>query len=256
MWTFIGIVGVIIMVIGVYGYITNGGEDWEKKVDGKVELAFQSQDITPTQLFKTRGNYIIAVDENKEKICFLVPSKVVIRDVSDFKIFNMNYQDLMEVEVKVDGETVTKTSRSSQLAGVAIGGLLAGGAGAVIGGLSGKTTSSEKVRSIQLNIVINNTENPFHSFEFLKVTEAKKQDIQYKAALDMAMHWQSLLKVIIGIADKRDKQKVTNHQHMDHLFKTGQVDSLADELRKMHELFSDGIISQEEYDVQRKRMLN
>ncbi|ELK47524.1 SHOCT domain-containing protein [Halobacillus sp. BAB-2008] len=245
MWGVLGVIAVfLIMFLIVYSI-----REAEKKEQLDQELAsfIESKNMELTQKFETKDHSIVAVDENKQVVYFLIPSANPVKSVGDYELFQLDYQDIMEAEVKIDGETITKTSRGSQLAGAALGGLLAGGAGAVIGGLSGGTKSSDKVQSVQLHVVINNTQHPFHSFEFLKIPDVKKKEAQYKLAFDKVMHWQSLFKVIIGIADKKDKETIADLQH---------ADSLADELRKMHELFSDGIISQEEYDVQRKRMLN
>jgi hypothetical protein len=99
-----------------------------------------------------------------------VPSEEILRGAADkfpnydpnsdafFKIFS--YRDILESEVLEDGHSVTKTSRSSQLAGTLVGGLLLGGVGAIIGGLSGKKTTHKKVTRIELKVVVNDTSHP------------------------------------------------------------------------------------------------
>ncbi|MEK5444442.1 hypothetical protein [Fredinandcohnia sp. FSL W7-1320] len=43
-----------------------------------------------------------------------------------------------------------------------LGGIVAGGVGAVIGGLSGSQTSTNEVKKIQLQVVVNDTKKSFN----------------------------------------------------------------------------------------------
>jgi len=106
----------------------------------------------------------------------------------------------------VDGKELIKTSRTSQLGGVILGGIIAGVVGAVIGGLSGSKTSIKKVTSIKLQVVINDTSEPVHLVNFLE-GKFKTDSFLYRHAMEQARHWQALLSVLITRADREDKEK-------------------------------------------------
>lgn len=80
----------------------------------------------------------MAVDDSSKQLCIILGHSIQLYD----------YKDIIESEVVIDGKSVTKTSRASQFVGTAIGGVLAGGVGAIIGGLSGSTSTKGKVKRI------------------------------------------------------------------------------------------------------------
>ena len=132
-------------------------------------------------------NYLgigIAIDELSKQVC-LIESEIEYNKLTEqlrsmevdtiiknaIKLKFIKYDDILEVEVLSENEgdttttTITKTSRSSQLAGAAIGGLLLGGTGAVIGGLSGTKTSQSssslnESSKFSLKIIINDLASP------------------------------------------------------------------------------------------------
>ncbi len=159
------------------------------------------ESFTPSQkLMGNDGNSGIAVDEGRKKICLIKQS------MGNIDLDVLTYRDILSSEIFVDGVTITKTARGSQLGGALIGGLALGGVGAIIGGLSGNTTSSEKITKIDLQIIVNRTNNPIHDINFMSV-DGKKNGIIYKSAMEQARHWQGLLTVLIKLADSEDISK-------------------------------------------------
>ena len=158
------------------------------------------------------------------------------------------YKDLLSSEIFEDGATVTKTVRSSQIGGVLIGGLAFGGVGAIIGGLSGKTQTSGEVKKVDLRLTVNDTKNPLHDINFLGL-KTKKDGFLYKRAIQQARHWHGLIEVLIKRADLEDKAANTNDTLK---LPSG---SAADELKKLAELRDAGVLSIEEFQQQKSRLL-
>lgn len=73
----------------------------------------------------------LSIDSSSQQIC------LIVGDV----LFPNPFSAVLEAEIVVDGKTVTKTSRGSQAVGVVVGAVLAGGLGAVIGGLSASSST-------------------------------------------------------------------------------------------------------------------
>ena len=93
----------------------------------KKELVDQTK-----KLVSMKNDVALCIDEVKQKIYLFT------NYYNEEKLRSYSLKDLLQVEIIEDNVTITKTSRTSQVGGAIVGGMLAGGVGAVIGGLSGK----------------------------------------------------------------------------------------------------------------------
>jgi len=176
------------------------------------------------------GNTGLAIDEMRKKICLikqnleLKPGQEIHSDAlgkkihlikqqnrDNFELEVLSYKDILSSEIFEDGNTVTRTSRTSQLGGTLLGGLALGGVGAVIGGLSGKQISSYKVSNVDLRLIVNRTTSPVYDINFMNV-EGQKKGLVYKEAMQQARHWHSLVEVLIRRADEVDEMLIENKQ--------------------------------------------
>jgi len=200
-------------------------------------------DFSPSEkIIGCDGNTGLAIDEQQKKICLIMCNGPSATN----KI--IPYKEILSVEILEDGTTVTKTSRSSQIGSAAIGGLLFGGAGAVIGGLTGKTETIGKIGNVTLHIVINDIASPTHDVCFMNV-EGKRTGIIYKQAIQNARYWKGIIEVLIKQADSEERIKNETNQVTDY------NGSTADEIRKLSELCDSGIISKEEFQNQKAKLL-
>lgn len=130
----------------------------------------------------------IAIDESRQLIClFHRRGEAVQRRLLPFS-------SIATSEVFEDGHTISSTSRASQLAGVAVGGVLLGGVGAIVGGLSGKSKSVEKVSRIELRLTVDDMSSPLHTVVLLNV-ESARDAFLYKASSGLAREWQSRMEI-------------------------------------------------------------
>jgi len=166
----------------------------------------------------------------------------------------ISYRDVLSSEIIVDGETVTKTSRGSQIGGALIGGLALGGVGAIIGGLSGSAKSTEKISKLALMVTINDVRNPVHYVVLLDDGIAhEKSSHAYKNAMGEAQKWHGKIKVLIHQTDQEDRR-----QEQETAAKTVAVvpqESLADQLAKLGELRDRGILTEAEFASQKAKLL-
>lgn len=142
----------------------------------------------------------IAVDEHGETICLMTLkmkgffAKPVIDKHWIFKGTDILSSELIDVK---SGVTITKTDRGSQIAGVVVGGVLMGGVGALIGGLTGKKVSKKiDTGYTVLKITVNDTENPVH---VLNVGASENQ------------HWHGIVSVLM----QRGQGALKRRQHGD-----------------------------------------
>jgi hypothetical protein len=84
-----------------------------------------------------------------------------------------SFDQIATVQVVESGNTLTQTNRGSQVLGTLVGGAALGGIGALLGGLTGSSISSTRLRHLSLDIIVDDDRNPRHSITFFK-TSAKK----------------------------------------------------------------------------------
>jgi len=185
-----------------------------------------------------------AFDEMSKKIC------LISKQGSSIETRIMDYRDILSVELFEDGESVTKTSRSSQLGGALLGGIVFGPLGAVVGGLSGKKISENKVKRLDLRLAVNDTTYPVHDVNFMDI-EVKKSSEVYKQAHKKATHWSALIGALIKRADAEDKQRVGQGRQT-----ANQEGTISGKLRELAKLRDDGLLSESEFLSQKAKLLN
>lgn len=78
----------------------------------------------------------------------------------------IEYRDVLSAEILRDGYSVIKTSRASQAGAALLGGALFGGAGALVGALTGTKTQRGKTNKIDLQIIVNDPHEPIFLVNF------------------------------------------------------------------------------------------
>lgn len=153
------------------------------------ELLSGIPDFISTQVFANeKHNIAISIDDLSNKLCIID---------SEIRVFPS--REVLELELVEDDVQLTKTSRGSQIGGAVVGSVLAGGVGAVIGGLSGqKTTSNDKVKRVYLKLIVNDIKRPNVTVDFLnEKKEILKKDKKAIDASNKANHWYGVLSVLI-----------------------------------------------------------
>jgi len=125
--------------------------------------------------------------------------------------FNYDFDRIASVEVLENNSTINQTNRGSQILGAAIGGAAFGVAGAMVGGLTGSSRSNNRLKSLSINIIVDDPGAPIHKVSFFKSIEAKGSNpeailaTQARTELD---RYHALLLNAMRIAErnaKRDK---------------------------------------------------
>lgn len=120
--------------------------------------------------------------------------------------YTIPFSNIIESEITLDNQIISKVSKS----GIVAGGLLAGGIGAALGGLSASSIQNEMVKSVTLKITVEDLGKPIHYIDFLPTQEVEGYNTQgYKKdsniiqqALKNAEYWHGVMDVIIKKASK------------------------------------------------------
>lgn len=234
-------------------------ENWSlKELNSELK---NLQNFTNSQEFISKDlSSAIAIDTDKNQICLITIENDTARHVI------IPYKDILSSEIVEDGSSLTKTARGSQLGGALIGAVLLGGTGAIIGGLSGEKHTVDKVKNIDLLIIVNNTDEPIFKVNFLTTNvfnlnkihnpdSYDKDSSEYKSAASKAKEWHSIMAIIIKKADEADKEieKIGENNYSTN---SNMNLSVSDEIRKLKALKDDGLITDDEFISQKYKMLN
>lgn len=129
--------------------------------------------------------------------------KVGIFSGSEWLIYP--FADILGGEVDVKENGVTRTTSSRSLVGAAVGGLAFGAAGAVVGGLGGKTTSitTAKRENLTLKIMVRDMNHPVRTVEFGVYSAMTATWTTGDRDLGVAHEWLTRIKLIVDENERR-----------------------------------------------------
>lgn len=173
-----------------------------------------------------------------------------------------SFADILQCEIIEDGRTTVKKSTSGTIGRALLGGLLAGGVGAIIGGVTSSAKVQEKINRISVRIIVNDPNHPSWEIFYLNsIFGEQKGSYLYNRAMISARNVHAMLSGFIQIGEqmREVKTQVAAQQvilQSSILEPTKQQISVADELMKLKSLLDSAIITQDEFDSQKKKILN
>lgn len=175
-------------------------EQYHINIEKSLDKALIQNDFSADDSYLS-DDYLsgIAINKDQNKIAVLIRRST--QDNFNFRL--IDFKDIIESAIIENDETVTKTSRGSAVGGALVGGVLAGTAGMIIGGLSGKKISRENVLKVTLALTVNDLSNPVHEINFLNsnMTIPKDSELYYKIYTEVNK-WHKTISVIL----KRNEQ--------------------------------------------------
>ncbi len=200
----------------------------KKKVDADKLMSFN--------ITKEIGAYL-KVDENRKE--WYIPDGFLGKTKNP-RIHS--YDDVLDFELLEDGGSIAKGGLGRAVAG----GLLFGGVGAVVGGVTGKKKSKQTCTSLKIKITLNDMTTPTEYINLI-TTETKKSSFIYQTCEKQAQEILSLFQVMCE-QNKNAQEELQSNSVIQEI-------SSADEIKKYKTLLDDGIITQEEFDAKKKQLL-
>ncbi|WP_367846554.1 hypothetical protein [Rhodoferax sp. WC2427] len=148
------------------------------------------------------GQHVIGVDSESGILLDHQGGTILVFDTFGKRLSVLPESALLACDVMEDGNTVSTltTSRSSQLVGAAVGGLVFGGVGAVVGALSGKKKSISRndLSEISLRLTVADRISPSYRITLFKVAKpVLKSSTQGRRAIRSAEEAEGLLQIIM-----------------------------------------------------------
>lgn len=233
----------LILLIVIYVFVQNAKVVRTTVLDDARVLHPQ---FMPTKTVSNdNGRWTILIDEKSHLV--LICSK----GTSDWKVYD--FRQLIRSEVIEDGSTVTSTVRSSQVVGAVVGNALLGGAGLLLGGLTGKSRARNEVAQVTLTVTVNDTSHPLWTLPILNekkpVLRSKKQA---QTALSCANEAHAMFSALIRQADDAEKAKIVPTQvpvqaSVAAIATPVQRTAFAEEFMKLSKLRDQGVLSEHEF---------
>lgn len=253
-WLFWVLLCIFIVIIVVGANASSKKQEEIKQKGEKLNNTANSKYHIAAQVDGIQSSFKFIVDDIDKKVIILYPSSASK---------TIPYADIMGVEILENGSTVHSKSMMRTVGGALVGDILAGGAGMIVGGLSGNSKQIKKVSSVTVIIKLRNLSEPsvdivcFNAPEHIGSKEIKTNDdsvlgIEYREAAKSATRIAQLIGVIIDENDRQEKQANSNHANS-NIIESGHSD--IDALEKLATLKEKGLISDEEYAAMKAKII-
>ena len=174
------------------------------------------------------GDKVLVDDEHK----LWSPTKGISSKKSTGEIFT--YDDVISFEVVEDGNSVTKGGIGRAVAG----GLLLGGVGAVVGGATGKRKNQETCNRLFLKLKVKHFPRDILII-YISVNEVKKDSSTYKT------YYYNMQQLLDFFNNAKDTLEEDERKDL----------GIADEIKKYHNLFVSGAITEEEFNSIKNKLI-
>lgn len=250
MWYFILI---IIVVGGVFGILGANYENEKTKERGntlKDKMKSFPDFHASVTISGVRNMYLFSVDNVNKKIMLL--DKLTNTIVPFDKIINV---ELMEDNTILSSKSLLRT-----VGGTVVGGALAGGAGAIVGGLSRSQKQEKKVSKVQVKIRlrdISKSSLTITCFDSETMTTGGKSSIKttsmegyiYKQGFEHAKKICDIISVIIDEVNHNAQDKKTD-------IINENPSSAIEQIEKLVELKDKGALTDEEFNKMKSSILS
>lgn len=240
----------------------------EKALEKWISETLQEWQMTPEEVkpLHSADKFYILKSEWKKFLFFrhqtsYLQKEKAVKDDFEHVLIDLNH--VKKIALKTDETVIGEATKENGVARALVGGALFGAAGAIVGSATAieKIEQSKKLSRIQLEIISDDPHQPYSSIELYNsqipldpldpIPTKKEYDAQELEKIELSI--QNLYWALESLLDKKDdpiKMEPTN-KATEPTF----TQSVSDELRKLHTLLQEGILTDEEYETQKKRLL-
>lgn len=154
---------------------------------------------------------------------------------------------IASVDVIQNGASITSTNRGSQIMGAAVGEVLLGPLGLLIGGVTGSKRTIQRVSQIAIKIIVDDRATPVHTITFLRLpgTGADPNNRLVRDAAQRAEHVHALL---VNAIRNSAMQARIGAPHLEER-------STADRIDQLWKLKETGALTDQEFQDQKAQLL-
>lgn len=203
----------------------------------KEEQAKIEENKARSELFhKTKGPAYLLLDEEHK----LFKISKMGNLLESFRVFS--YDELQDYEIYENGSSVSKGGVSAGRA--IVGGALAGPAGLLLGGLSGKKKMNSVCDRLSVKFTTDGLHGGVHEIKLITQT-TKKDSFSYRSSVKIADEIIYAFDTILREQNKTLNEEIAFESNV----------SVADELLKLKSLVDSEVLTQEEFELQKAKLL-
>ena len=206
------------------------GNETKKKIENVVKSS-SFANITTSSYF--------LIDEVNRHVVFINTNKEIKTSIIDF-------DKLVGMEIVQDGKVVYK---KGVVGGALIGGALFGETGALLGGMAGDSTEGGVIFSYKIIFSVDDMKQPVIEFELLDEAINMSSDLERIVFADIKSFGSKVKSAVGAIVENANKARVSKVEVNNPNF------SVADELKKLVALKETGVLTTEEFDSMKKKLL-
>ncbi len=166
----------------------------------------------------------------------------------------INSEQIVEVKIVLNDDAVMEVTQNDGVERAVVGGLLFGGAGAIVGASSASQTSTSVMKKLSLHMIVTGTENSSYELTFLELDKPVPQDSEaVKPTLRLVREWYGVVRSLIFSAQKLSGKDNSVEASSAKSSDVGESTMQLKELIDMHEK---GYITDEEFHTMKAEVLS
>lgn len=237
-WVFIILIILVIIIYVIYAMKTQK-ERGIKIEENKNTLNSKGFSISK-QITDTSNTHSIFIDANTKRWVYWNTLS------TNYQIYR--FEDLINYEILEDGDSIVKGRAGSTI----IGGVLLGGIGALAGAASSRKTKTI-CRDLRVRIIVNDLNSNQIIIPLIN-SETKTDSLVYKLAKKRAEEFTALFAVILADV-QNEKSANKEDKSVETIMSVNNNDNNYHEIEILHDLMTKGIISQDEFNDKKKKLL-
>lgn len=233
--------GILIAII-VVGFVIYS-------VQAGIKLKKQHEAENATFAGEHRGWDIYASPHDRGVLALNHETKrIVIGQVARY--IKRPWSDINAVEIEKNGQSIQQTNRGSQVMGAAVGAILLGPLGLLMGGMSGSKRQRERVNELSLKVMIDDRSAPVHRIMLFRMkgsgVDAKSRQLSEPARKMKHFH------ALLSNAVRSDHRSTFAPQAQENVIGT----DTETRIEKLWELRQAGAITDMEFAAQKSVILS
>jgi hypothetical protein len=189
LFMFIPLVGIPLAVTGI------AAKRSQKQGFGNLHKALASEGFHPSHEIQLL-NGALFIDDCNRKICVAIDETA---SNGEYRHFVYLADKILACSIVSDGEEITAASTSSTVGRALVGGLLFGGVGAIVGGATASRIGKEKIKSLELKLLVNDERQSSHRMRFFSNSKSvDASSILVKPHLEQIEKWQVLIELLMA----------------------------------------------------------
>lgn len=245
-WTIVVIGGLLALMI--WGFVEKSKDNAARKESLiRFHKDMSKRGFTATRLY-TSESIFLAVDTTEScRLAYALNPSFASKFVDATKI--------LSVSVYEDQRSIEHAHRGRQIGAAVVGNALAGSTGAIIGGLGAKNKSTDVVKSISLRVELDDPQTPILDVNFLK-GQTNRGGFAHEKTNREARAWSSMITALMRRSESPKPTAVPAPAPDTAPAITGSGTSRIESLKKLGELKDNGILTSEEFDREKARILD